>query len=81
MNLAVFTYFTLYFEDEDQGQDVFFYISSSIVLLTFVGILLYHICTYTSLPTLLRKFKRPTRDETRRLVINEEEYGATHSEW
>ena len=38
VNLAVFTYFTLYFEDEDQGQDVFFYISSSIVLPTFVGI-------------------------------------------
>ena len=42
LNLSIFTYFTLYLNYENKGQDILFYVSSSVVLLTFVGIFTYH---------------------------------------
>lgn len=42
LNLSIFTYFTIYLNYENKGQDILFYVSSSVVLVTFVGILTYH---------------------------------------
>jgi hypothetical protein len=61
VNVAVFSYYTLYLRYETGSQPILFYISSSIVLLTFVGILIYHACTYTSIPRLFKN--RSKREE------------------
>ena len=54
-NIAVLSYFTLYIRYEDGDQHVLFYVSSSVVLLTFIGILIYHACIYTRLSKLLKQ--------------------------
>jgi hypothetical protein len=61
VNVAVLSYYTLYLRYETGSQPILFYISSSIVLLTFVGILIYHACTYTSIPRLFKN--RSKREE------------------
>jgi len=68
INLLLFTYFTLYFYDDGRMQDVLFYISSSVVLLSFIGILIYHISAYTTTSALVRKSKKPTLNERTRLI-------------
>ncbi len=40
VNVAVLTYFTLYLRYDKGSQEILFYVSSSIVLVTFVGVLL-----------------------------------------
>ena len=77
VNLAVFTYFTLYFSDEDKGQDALFYVSSSIVLMFFIGILLYHIYTFSGIFSLLKKLRKPNDHEEERMILatSGEQYG------
>ena len=77
VNLAVFTYFTLYFSDEDEGQDALFYVSSSIVLMFFIGILIYHIYTFSGIFSLLKKLRKPNDREEERMILatSGEQYG------
>ena len=76
VNLSVLTYFTLYLKDNPwQGsQEILFYVSSSIVLLTFIGIVIYHICVYTSIKTFVSR-QRPTG--TGVITVSERGYGVT----
>ena len=85
VNLLVLTYFTLYLMEGNQvGQGIVFNISSAIVLITFVGILIYHTCTYTHVSKLIRKHRQRLADETVPLHRSGESYGSTitttHSE-
>ena len=85
VNLLVLTFFTLYLRDKNQtGQNLLFNVSSSIVLITFVGILIYHTIAYTPVSKLLRKRQQGSADERRPLHDSGENYGATaiptHSE-
>lgn len=85
VNLIVFTYFTLYLSDEDSGQDALFYVSSSVVLLSFICILVYHVYAFTGVSALLKKLRRPNEEDRIRLATSGDQYGAippqpTHSE-
>jgi len=71
INLLLFTYFTLYFYDDGRKQDILFYISSSVVLLSFIGILIYHISAYTTTSALVRKLKNPPPNERTRLISSD----------
>lgn len=55
INLSLLTYFTLYFRDEKDKQSILFYISSSVVLVSFAGIVIYHICVYTPIARCTKK--------------------------
>lgn len=74
VNIAVLAYFTLYIRYENGDQDVLFYISSSIVLVTFIGILIYHACVYTSLSKLFKRTKIENEDDVLQSSI--ESYGS-----
>lgn len=81
VNVSVLTYFTLYFKDDLQqgSQEILFSVSSSIVLVTFVGIITYHICVYTSIKTLVSRLRiqRSTGDERTMVTVSGDGYGAT----
>lgn len=66
-NLSMLTYFTLYIRGNGGNQSILFYVSSSIALVTFLGILLYHICKY-------RIHCTEKRDGENRLALIGKEY-------
>ena len=72
MNLLVLTYFTLYTRNEGGSQNILFYVSSSVALVTFIGILIYHTCVYTSLAKLFK------RKETHTFVYDESYAAINH---
>ena len=55
VNISILTYFTLYLKGVNQGQDILFYVSASVALLTFVGIVVHHVFKYTMLIHCLRR--------------------------
>lgn len=74
LNLSIFTYFTLYLKYENWGQDTLFYVSSSTVLVTFVGIIIYHLVpTYQRL---VGTFKKST--QTNKELETNSSYGSTN---
>lgn len=78
VNLLILTYFTLYLRDKNQtGQNILFNVSSSIVLITFAGILIYHTIVYTPISKLFRKRQQGSADERLPLHNNGENYGTT----
>ena len=78
INLSVLTYFTLYLEDESgNSQDILFYISSSVVLLSFLGILTFHIYAYTNICTIIKIMFRKPRRYTRSKILGLSRYGST----
>ena len=87
INLLVLTYFAMCLKGEESSQEILFYVSTSVVLLTFLGILTYHIWAYTSLKSSLSKLKRSACGKRVRLSTQENMYAApllqqscTHSE-
>ena len=71
LNIAVLTYFTLN-NQKEKYQNVIFSSSSAITLVTFVGILIYHLCVYTQAPHLLRKYRGKTK-----IITKLKSYGST----
>ena len=57
VNLVLLTYFTL---DKTKKQAILFYFSSSIVLVTFLGIVIYHVCVYIAALFKISKSNRDT---------------------
>ena len=75
VNISMLTYFTLYIGGIDEKQSILFYVSSSVVLVTFVGILIYHSCTYTFISIYLKK-RHSSQSEVQNRAIPTESYGS-----
>ena len=81
INLLVLTYFTLYIRDDEGEQSILFYVSSSIVFVTFLGILIYHMCLYSSLFNFVIKcVKNYLMRRKERLDKKSNNYGSTSNE-
>ena len=78
INLLVLIYFAMCLKGKENSQEILFYVSSSVVLLSFLGILTYHIWAYrsTSLKLLLSKLKRSADSERIRLSTRDSTYAA-----
>lgn len=78
VNLSVLTYFTLYISVDGGKQSALFYVSSSIVFATFLGILAYHICSYTFISNHLKKCGKKLIKESKVLDTGRDNnYGST----
>ena len=72
INLSLLTYFTLYYNNEHEKQSILFYISSSVVLVSFAGVVIYHTCVYTPMGRCIRKLYT-----SKRTIPEAEGYGST----
>ena len=61
INLSLLTYFTLYYNNENEKQSILFYISSSVVLVSFAGVVIYHTCVYTPMGRCIRRLYTSNR--------------------
>ena len=81
INLLLLTYFTLYFREDvvknQNNQAILFIISSAVVLITFIGILVYHTWVYTGVFRLCRK-RQGDNNETQPRLIEEDERISLH---
>ena len=72
INLSLLTYFTLYYNNENEKQSILFYISSSVVLVSFAGVVIYHTCVYTPMGRCIRKLYT-----SKHTIPEAESYGST----
>ena len=72
INLSLLTYFTLYYNNENEKQSILFYISSSVVLVSFAGVVIYHTCVYTPMGRCIRRLYT-----SKRTIPVAEGYGST----
>ena len=76
VNLLLLTYFTLYFREDvvknQNNQAVLFTVSSAVVLITVIGILVYHTWVYTGVSSLCCKKKQDNNMTQQRVVKADE---------
>ena len=72
INLSLLTYFTLYYNNENEKQSILFYISSSVVLVSFTGVVIYHTCVYTPMGRCIKKLYT-----SKHTILEAESYGST----
>ena len=75
LNIIVLTFFTLYIGGDEEKQSILFYALSSVALLSFIGILIYHACTYTVISAWLKK-KCTSQNEVQEDTMPSEDYGS-----